>query len=393
MLKRILKYISVISLLLTGGQLIAQGSDGKNLVFVGRVDTMFNSQEVVLYNKQTNNHDSARVNHGIFLFNVTYKSPGRYMFYSKYELKSRGGYMPFGILVTSPDTVFMEADLANFSNTKVHHAPENDLYNEYMQSLAPLQLAIQQKMATKFGSDFSTHLKPVDPQYKDIVTYYQQLNDSSKKTQDVLLEKFISAHPRSFAAMYLLNNMIAGMSLANAQRLYALLDNTYKSSYYGQSVAKFIATKNTTAVGKVAPDFQQPDTTGKIVRLSNFRGQYVLLDFWASWCVPCRQENPNVVACFKRYHDEGFTVVGVSLDQADKKEAWLNAIHRDGLQWTQLSDLSFWNNAAAKLYGVQAIPQNFLIDPQGKIIAINVRGEELQHTLEKLFPTAATKTQ
>jgi len=110
-----------------------------------------------------------------------------------------------------------------------------------------------------------------------------------------------------------------------------------------------------------------------------------LLDFWASWCGPCRAENPNVVKAFNNYKDKNFTVLSVSLDQPGKKQSWLDAIHKDGLTWTHVSDLKFWDNAVAKEYGIRAIPQNLLLDPTGKIIAKNVRGEELEKTLEEVI--------
>jgi peroxiredoxin len=140
-----------------------------------------------------------------------------------------------------------------------------------------------------------------------------------------------------------------------------------------------------TAIGSEAPDFIQNDVNGNPVKLSSFRGKYVLLDFWASWCGPCRQENPNVARNYARFKNKNFTVVGVSLDRPDGKSAWLAAIKSDGLDWTQLSDLKFWSNQAAALYSVTSIPQNYLIDPQGKIIAKNLRGEDLDAKLEQLF--------
>jgi peroxiredoxin len=135
----------------------------------------------------------------------------------------------------------------------------------------------------------------------------------------------------------------------------------------------------------MAMDFTQNDTLGNPVSLSSFKGKYVLIDFWASWCGPCRQENPNVVKAFNNYKDKGFTVLGVSLDQPNAKDKWMKAIHDDNLTWTQVSDLKFWGNAVAVQYGIQAIPQNFLIDPQGKIIGKNLRGEALNKKLETLF--------
>jgi len=140
-----------------------------------------------------------------------------------------------------------------------------------------------------------------------------------------------------------------------------------------------------TAVGTAAAEITQLTPEGKSVSLSSFRGKYVLLDFWASWCGPCRAENPNVVKAYNEYRDKGFTVLGVSLDGASMKDKWIAAINHDGLVWTQISDLKGWENEAAKAYGVASIPQNFLIDPNGVIIAKNLRGDALQAKLAELF--------
>ena len=132
-----------------------------------------------------------------------------------------------------------------------------------------------------------------------------------------------------------------------------------------------------------AIDFSQPGIDGKQVSLSSFKGKYVLLDFWASWCKPCRVENPNVVKAYQEFKDKNFTVFGVSLDK--DKNAWLQAIQQDGLTWTHASDLKDWSNEAAALYGVQSIPANFLIDPQGNIIARDLRGDELLNKLREVI--------
>ena len=138
-------------------------------------------------------------------------------------------------------------------------------------------------------------------------------------------------------------------------------------------------------IGKEAPDFSMPDVNGKEVKLSSFRGKFVLVDFWASWCGPCRSENPNVVKTYNQFKDKNFTVLGVSLDRPGQKDKWLKAIQDDKLAWTNISDLQFWNSPVVSLYGFDGIPFNVLIDPQGKVIAEGLRGSGLENKLEEVL--------
>jgi len=203
---------------------------------------------------------------------------------------------------------------------------------------------------------------------------------------DSLKYVFVRQNPGSYLSLEALRELAGkDIDVAKIEPIFRGLSPALRKSKAGMDLAKLLYDDGPTAIGAMAPDFVENDVDDHPVKLSDFKGKYVLLDFWASWCGPCRAENPNVVKAFNKYKDKGFTVLGVSLDQPGKKDAWLAAIKKDGLSWTQVSDLKFWNNAVAKLYGIMAIPQNFLIDPRGRIVGKNLRGEALEKKLEEVL--------
>lgn len=369
-------------LLISGPAVYAQ-----DVKFEGIADNKFDGNKMVLYNRATGDHDSAFIKDGRFVFTVPFKGPTVYFFYSELELKTNGGYAPFGIMVVDPGTIHIDANVENFPESKISGSKENELYKSFAAESSKEQQAIFDTLYRNYGKDFVMNRNPdtTDSRYKQMVKDYYQLNEVSQKDQLESLKQFLKAHSNSFAAVYLLDGYASMMDPADVESLYAALSPKYKDTRNGQSIAKGIEARKITAIGKTAPDFSEPDTLGHAVKLSDFRGKYVLVDFWASWCAPCRAENPNLVRTFRKYKDKGFTVLGVSLDQTGKKDAWLAAIHKDGLTWTQVSDLRSWDNEAAVLYGVKAIPANFLLDKDGKIIAKNLRGEDLTKKLSELF--------
>ena len=216
------------------------------------------------------------------------------------------------------------------------------------------------------------------PQYDELMKKYEGITGAIQSQ----IDKFIAEKPSSFVSLFLLSvtAQVSDDPIQLEKRLNQLSANV-KQSGVGKSLGEFIAYNKVGAIGTTAVDFTQPDTNGNPVKLSSFRGKYVLVDFWASWCGPCRNENPNVVEAYNKFSTKNFTILGVSLDQPNGKQKWLDAIAKDRLTWTHVSDLKFWNNEAAVLYHVQGIPFNFLMDPDGKIIGRNLRGPALDAKL------------
>jgi peroxiredoxin len=208
--------------------------------------------------------------------------------------------------------------------------------------------------------------------------------DSVTKKVDAEVGNFIANKKSSFVSAFLLS--VSAQVLADPivmEQRFNMLSEEVRNSEIGKGLANSIAYFKVGAVGTDALDFSQNDIQGKPVKLSAFKGKYVLLDFWASWCKPCRLENPNVVKVYNKFKNKNFTVLGVSLDQS--KDAWVKAIETDKLAWNHVSDLQQWNNAVAQMYHIQSIPGNFLIDPNGKIVARDLRGEDLEKKLCELI--------
>jgi thiol-disulfide isomerase/thioredoxin len=274
---------------------------------------------------------------------------------------------------------FSITHIDSFSNAVVTGSAANTDYQEITAAEKPYEQREMAMMpayqAARQAKDEAT-AKSIEAQAKII----------DKALDDSVYAPFVRNHPQSPLAIYVLKSYAQNDPDAPALRsLFDGLSPVVKGSTGGKAFADKLAIAAKTSIGATAMDFTQTDTLGKPVSLSAFRGRYVLVDFWASWCGPCRAENPTVVSAYAKYHPKGFDILSVSLDRSGDKDKWLKAIHTDGLTWTHVSDLQFWQNAVAVEYGVGSIPQNFLIDPQGKIIAKGLRGEDLEKKLGEIF--------
>ena len=207
-----------------------------------------------------------------------------------------------------------------------------------------------------------------------------KMNKLEEDFKNETYRKFVEQNPASPVSLYALDQVAGSfLSPAEIEPLFNKLSPQVRNSKAGKDFAEKIETAKTSSQGGYLPDFSQPDASGKIVSLYSFKGKYVLVDFWASWCLPCRQENPSLVKAFHAYKDKGFTILGVSLDK--NKESWLKAIEVDKLDWMQVSDLKYWDNEVAKKFDIRFVPQNILLDPSGKVIGRNLHGDALMTAL------------
>lgn len=317
--------------------------------------------------------DSAKVVNGKFNFSLKSVDPNMYWFTTSANPAQQPNYIFFADESTLKAT--LKGDSIGYSSVEGGQTQKD--YLDYRRMINDFVM-IQQKMQ----NDFNVALQAGDVNTQNAIRKeYENLNNMYMNG----LKNFIKTHPKSAVSGFIIYNDLNNPAIPMTEVVEALsyIDKSIEQTKFIRMASKRVDGLKGSMVGYEANNFTQTTPDGKQVSLKDLRGQYVLLDFWASWCRPCRMENPNVVAAYNRFKDKGFTVLGVSLDQ--NREPWMAAIQQDNLTWTHISDLKGWGNEAAKMYNVQGIPQNFLIDKEGKIVAKDLRGEALDQKLAELL--------
>jgi peroxiredoxin len=347
---------------------VAVMAQQKGFVITGTVTGLAENSRVTLVdlNKPTDTLAKAQVTKGTFVLKGTVAEPNLHQL--NFDVAGKKS-----VLFMGNENITVKGNIENVQQFDVKGSAVNNDFMEFQKIFNPLfqtLTALNQKMYAK------PNTQPDD----SVMAAY-------KKSYDAIvtaIDKFVADKKTSPVAPFLL---VVTRELEQdpitLEKRFKLLSAASQQGFYGKILQQGITDGKVGAVGSDAIEFTQNDTTGKPVSLNSFRGKYVLVDFWASWCKPCRMENPNVVTAYNKFKSKNFTVLGVSLDRA--REPWIQAIKDDGLAWTQVSDLKYWNNEAARKYKIESIPQNFLIDPNGKIVGKNLRGADLETRLCELL--------
>lgn len=310
---------------------------------------------------------------------------------------SAGSKFTFVCDVSKPDLYKIQFDNNNFimmalqPGEKVEFSLDaNDLIKQIAVSGSKATADIYKNQqlitATKIKLDSINNLsyrEMTNPKIDSLRNLYAAAYDKIRINQENKLKSYILENSTSLAILFLLEAMPVDANYETYSKIDSVLfvshpDNFYVENFHNQMIAN-----KATAIGAVAPDFILPDTSGVNISMSSLRGKYVLLDFWASWCGPCKKELPSMVKLYSDFKKKGFEILGVSLDKA--RDKWVSTIKSENMTWTQVSDLKFWQSEVAALYSVKAIPYTILLDKEGKIIAKNLRGEKLYRKVESVL--------
>lgn len=319
------------------------------------------------------------------VMNETFKFEGKIDYPQMWYLTvdNVAGILP---IMIENETIDINLNKDNIETTTISGSKSNEALSEYSKKIKKL---MDKRM--NLDRKLRPQINPTDSVGKTKIT--EDFEKIEKELQEFPFQ-FLKENNDTYFSLSLIENILKGNpeDLEPIDNAYANLNSAIKNSTYGQIVKEDIEAlkkKNENLamlnIGKEAPNFSAPDPDGKQVSLKEIRGKVTIIDFWASWCAPCRRENPNVVKVYNKYHDKGLEIIGVSLDKTGQKDNWLKAIEKDKLTWHHVSNLQYFNEPVAQLYNIQAIPATFILDVDGKIVAKNLRGQALEDKIAEIL--------
>lgn len=343
----------------------------------GTLDTVINT--TVYLQKRMNapliTIDSTLISGGKFSFKGTIDYPEVYYI----TIPATKSSVPFFI---EPSEIIVNINTKEINKTKITGSKNQAAYDGYLNML--------DQFNAKIKESYQMYNKAEEIGDLEKVRYYDSLITVLDEQRGQFSKKYVLENPQSFISPYIMYRNSYTYEMEDLEKALSAFDTSLSHSIYTGFMNEYYATMKRTAVGQMYVPFSMQDSTGINISAEDLIGSnYLLVDFWASWCAPCRQENPNLVKLYNKYHERGFDIFGVSFDS--NRERWLSAIKEDSLTWTHVSDLQGWENKAGKLYGIRSIPSNALLDTNGMIIAKNLRGDDLKAKLEELFPAPLAK--
>ena len=313
--------------------------------------------------------DSADMVKGKFSFSGEVNYPVRYYL----QIPSTMSLVPFFLEASD---IKIDVDVDTIDNTVISGSESNDIYEAFLDDVAVYDADIRKyvdAMRTAREQDNTV-----------LAGKFEATVDSIYEKKEEFIMNYMLENGSSPVTPYIAYRNIYQLDLGDLEKIVASFDESVKRSVYVDYLNNRVVVLRRVAIGQQLVPFEMEDRDGEMRSVTEFNdGNYLLIDFWASWCGPCRRENPNLVANYYKYRDKNFEILGVSLDE--NKEDWIRGINEDNLTWPQLSDLKGWKSKAAQLYGVLSIPSNVLLDPEGYIIARNLRGERLSKKLEEVL--------
>jgi peroxiredoxin len=351
--------------------IMAQLSD--NRYTLSGVFTKIKSGKIFLtvYKDEQAQKDSATISDGRFTFTGSLGKPSVAVLYMP---SRKNDWMQFYV---EPGVIMVSGAGDSLKLLKITGSKINDDNRTLAAMLKPVE--------EWESRNYEVYKKASADKNQQVLDSLDELDESIMLKKRKLVSEFVQHNTSSIrGAIAIEENYGYYAEASDVEPLYNMLSEKAKQSASGQNVKKMLDVYKTVAVGMMAPDIKQPGTDGKEISLSSLKGKYVLVDFWASWCGPCRKENPNIVKAYNQYKGRGFEIFGVSYD--NKKDKWEAAIKKDSLTWAQVSDLKGWKNATAETYYIKAIPSNLLVDKEGRIVAKNLLGKKLYAKLAEIFP-------